>query len=385
MRRRVKVTPVMVAVGVVVIAAALSLAIDRNDIMAMYRHRGIRPAHPPYTDRFLEYPVVVGLLAWTMSFVAHSAPQMLATYCVLAAVLLAVIVRVLAVRGELDRRWLPALPAFVFYSVHNYDLVAVVCVVGGVIAFESGSFVVAGGLLALSTWTKLYAALIVFGLGVWLWRAQRRSDLVRFGAAFVAVSAALNLPVLLQSTDGWLATFRFHVKRIPNWGSLWFYLIHDVHRELTFARATSVRIVNSISTTLVVVGTAALAVWIWRRRPDPRAIACAATIVFVLANKVFSPQYDLWLVPLMILAGTPLPLVRSFVVVDAAVFADVFLVPIHWADAADVRTAVMFALVIARALVLLRVLGQTGRLRVAGGAARLDDRSEGGLGFLDRT
>ena len=42
------------------------------------------------------------------------------------------------------------------------------------------------------------------------------------GATYgVAVAALINLPFLIMNPSGWLATYRFHSARIPNYDSVW--------------------------------------------------------------------------------------------------------------------------------------------------------------------
>jgi hypothetical protein len=57
---------------------------------------------------------------------------------------------------------------------------------------------------------------------------------------------------------------------------------------------------------VVVAAALALAVAEWRtRRLDPLPAACALLCLFFAANKVYSPQYWLWVVAMLALAALP--------------------------------------------------------------------------------
>ena len=63
---------------------------------------------------------------------------------------------------------------------------------------------------------------------------------------------------------------------------------------------------NLVSVGALAVGMLTLVVLTVRRRLDPIAAAGAAVAILLLTNKVYSPTYDLWLVPFFVL----LPIAR---------------------------------------------------------------------------
>ncbi|HZD23034.1 MAG TPA: hypothetical protein VE569_06480, partial [Acidimicrobiia bacterium] len=60
----------------------------------------------------------------------------------------------------------------------------------------------------------------------------------------------------------------------------------------------------------ILVSLVALTVWAWRERPEFAEVAVLALIAFVLFNKVFKPQYVLWLLPLFAWNGVKRSTVR---------------------------------------------------------------------------
>ena len=80
---------------------------------------------------------------------------------------------------------------------------------------------------------------------------------------------------------------------------------------------------NAVSAVLFAVCCLAIAVLVVRARRRPRfaAIAFLVVVAFLLTNKVWSPQYSLWLVPLAVLAYPRWRPLLAWMVLDALVWA----------------------------------------------------------------
>jgi hypothetical protein len=62
--------------------------------------------------------------------------------------------------------------------------------------------------------------------------------------------------------------------------------------------------VNVLSTVALIGGIALVTVWAWRSRPEPLRVVVLSIIVLLLANKVFKPQYVLWVLPFLAWYGS---------------------------------------------------------------------------------
>jgi uncharacterized membrane protein len=349
----VLVTVATVGVGLAIQLGSAVGAHATSDIPKLWFERGIRLDAAPYLDRPLEYPPVIGLAMWATSWAGSRAAYLVVNAALLAPLAVAVTVMLERRGGRAARRWAAGVP-LALYALHHWDLLAVAPAVAALLAAEAGAGGVAGGLLAVGASAKLYPALVAVLVAV-LWLRAGRPDLVRrLLIGFAAVAVAINLPVLLAAPDGWWHAVEFQGDRPASWGSLWFHVFRlPGLREVVDPLAAGPA--NLASTLALLAGTAWLAVVVWRRSPGVFAIGTAATVLFVLASKVYSPQYDLWVLPAFALLPLDRRLFAAFSGVSLAMYLLVFghgfgLVP--QAALAECIGVV----VVARALVLVGVL-----------------------------
>jgi uncharacterized membrane protein len=327
-----------------------------SDLPFLYQHRGIRPDALPYVDRNLEYPVLVGEVFWLTTFVAHDTTAFfLAT--AIAATALAMLTAGLLARRFGRRAWYFALaPPLALYAPMNWDAFAVLPAVAGLLAFDAGFDVGAGALLGVGAALKLYPALFLAPLAVARVRAGRTRDAVRLVVAAVGVLLAVNLPVFVASPHGWSFPLRFQSRRLATWGSLWHYLLHLPGRHPWFADGTARSIANMGALLALGAGVALVCVSVWRGRLGAIGGAAVVTALFLLTNKVYSPQYDLWLVPFFVMLAVPWRDYAAFVLADAAVFTFVFAALDHEFRVTPAWGWLLGALVVARALVIALVV-----------------------------
>jgi uncharacterized membrane protein len=188
-------------------------------------------------------------------------------------------------------------------------------------------------------------------------RAKERSwrgGAVLLGSA-VVIWLAINLPVAIASPSGWSFTFQFNAERPTQWATLWF-----VGCRVLPVFCRSVPLVNALSFLLFLGGVAG--VWYLKARLEPGfpawTLGFPILIVFLLTNKVYSPQYSLWLLPWFALV---LPELRAFLAFEAADLF-VFVTEFRWLGAATGVGAgaprwLFLLAVLARAAVLLWLLG----------------------------
>ena len=303
-----------------------------SDLAYLYVGRGFAELEVPYTDsegRYpdLEYPVLIGYLAYGASVVTqvvhgwpdlterHAAPvdavgglpgvdeerqDFVAVNAVLLLPLLLLATWLLAgahPRRPWDAMGMVAAPALVLTGLVNWDLLPVACVAGAFWAHARGRPVLVGVFVGLGAAAKLYPA---FLLGAFLVVALRRRELRGFAlttAAALATWLLCNLPALLVHLEGWKGFWSFNSDRGADLGSLWL-AARDQGWE---ADVGTVNTVSLVAFAAICLGVLVLGL---RARRPPRASQLAFLIVlgFLVVNKVYSPQYVLWLLPLAVLA-----------------------------------------------------------------------------------
>ncbi len=303
-----------------------------SDVPYLYTGRGFAEGRWPYADpggRFevIEYPVGIAYLAWSAAGltqlnpsgppiaerraedpgVVWSLPGMTTevnTYFLVTALLLCLfgLIATWFLAGVHRGRPWDALyfvlsPVLLATGLINWDLMAVALVAGALWAWSRDRPLLAGVLIGLGVATKLYP---LFLLGPILVVALRRRDLGGFWRALAGALvawAAANLPAWLTGFEQWKVFWQFNSDRGADLGSLWLVLDHAGHGVTSGT-------INLWS--WVIFGAICLAVAVLGlRAPETPRVAQLALLVvagFLLVNKVYSPQYVLWLLPLAVLA-----------------------------------------------------------------------------------
>ena len=307
-----------------------------SDLPYLYTGRGFAELNWPYSDdeevraryEVMEYPVGISYYAWATAWATHwlnGSPDLSPRYAQQADALFGsedvaqevryyVVVNALGLAAvtllsawfltKVNRRrpWDAAIfalsPALALSGLVNWDLLAVVFVAGALWAWARGRPLLTGVLIGLGTATKLFPLFLLGGLLVICLRDRRLRDF------FVATSAAViawvlaNLPAYLTGRDEWWVFWEFNADRGADLGSIW--LVLDQARDTTVTAGT----INDLS--WVFFGGWCLAVLVLGlRAPETPRLAQLGFLVvagFLLVNKVYSPQYVLWLLPLAVLA-----------------------------------------------------------------------------------
>ena len=271
-------------------------ALAYSDILALHEDRGAKRHPIPYVQDRIEYPVLLGLGMWLPSVLAPGRAGYFAlTFVLLAACALGTLWFIAALPGTAPWVW-AASPALLVYGALNWDLLGILPLAVGLWLWAAGSQRAAAAMLSIAVWTKLFPVLVLGVLLLVSLRANLRRTLT-LGAIFVALTLALNLPFALWGWPGWSWFFQYNsIREIEP--SL--YLLFGADPRAAVARA------NLISASAVVTAAAALAIVELRtRRLDPLRAACALVCVVFIFNKVYSPQYWLWVVALAALAALP--------------------------------------------------------------------------------
>lgn len=310
-----------------------------SDTVPLFGLHGLADGDLPYLDSPVEYPVLTGGFMAAAAAVARAydgAARSVAllpdvppvqSYYVVTALLLSVCALLVtrSVLGLSGRRpWDAAMvglsPLLLVHAFTNWDLFAVALATLGLWAWARRRPVLAGVLLGLGVAAKLYPALVLVALFLLCLRAGQLRAWLRTAVTAVGVWAAVNAPVAVLAPENWSRFFRLNSSRPADPDTVWNLLLTATDRRLLdgpLELGETPSVLNLVVAVLLVLLAAGVG-WLTLAAPvRPRVAQIAFLLVagFLLLNKVWSPQYSLWLLPLAVLAR---PKWRSLLLWQAA-------------------------------------------------------------------
>lgn len=339
-----------------------------SDAVPFWAGRGVAAGEIPYFEARLEYPVLTGAMIWIEGgitrglFGAEANSSHFLGVVTLFNAMLAGLVLWMFLRAGMDapRLWAWALaPPLVLYLGHNWDMLAVAFAVGALLLARRSRIAAAAATAGLGLAAKLFPVLLLPLLGLGALFAPDRSWWERFRQAAILSAAAIgawalvNLPVALTVPGNWWEFYAFSAERSGTAASVWEIL------GASAAWSTTIEERNLWSLLAFLAGAAAIVGLGWRRH-DRRLWVLFTPLLawFLLTNKVYSPQFDLWLYPMLVMTAPRLRAVGLFVVADiAAYFAEFWwfagmevawpaTTPTHIALAAAARAAAMLWIIV---------------------------------------
>ncbi|OSC40304.1 glycosyltransferase family 87 protein [Mycobacterium decipiens] len=293
--------------------------------------------------RYMEYPVLTGIYQYVSMAIAktYTALSKVAPAPVVAEVVmffnvaafglaLAWLATVWATSGLAGRRiWDAALvaasPLVIFQMFTNFDALATGLAMSGLLAWARRRPTLAGVLIGLGAAAKLYPLLFLFPLLLLGIRVGRLGAVARTATATAVTWLLVNLPVMLLFPRGWSEFFRLNTRRGDDMDSL-----YNVVKSFTGWRGFDPTlgfweppmVLNTVVTVLIVLCCAAIAYIALTAPQRPRVAQLTFLMVatFLLVNKVWSPQFSLWLVPLAVLALPHRRILLAWMTIDALVW-----------------------------------------------------------------
>ena len=307
-----------------------------SDLPYLYTLRGFAELSWPYSDdpqvrdRYepMEYPVVISYYAYATAWVTHwlsgspsleprydqrvealssgrEVRQESRLYVAVNAVGFAVVTLLATwLLAGVDRRrpWDAALfavsPALALNALVNWDTLAVVFVAAALWAWSRDRPALTGVMIGLGAATKLFPLFLLGGLLVICLRDRRIGDFCWALATSVLAWLLIDLPAYVSGPSEWAHFWSFNSGRGADLGSIWLLLQQTTNHEFTAAT------INHWSWAVFGLWCVGVLVLGLRAPGTPRLAQLGFLVVagFLLVNKVYSPQYVLWLLPLAALA-----------------------------------------------------------------------------------
>ena len=335
----------------------------------------------PYRDVFVEYPpgalpviVLPALVTRGPSAYMQAFVSLMVVFVALTAVLGHALARTLG-----SGAWAALVPAGLTASVplllgpvtlHRFDFFLAALVAIALLLALKGRLALASAALAVAVLAKLYALVLLPLLLGAAWHRARARGVARAAAAFAVVVLAVTAPFLVLAPDGLVESARYqasrplHVEALS--GSLVLALRELVGFDLDLDFAAGSAGVGGARgelarLPLTVLLVAALAL-VWRRGLDlcrskhGLAVAAAGAVtVITLLSHVLSPQFLIWLVPLVALLPGWLGIWAIGLYV-AALVASNWWFPELYVRAARQEDGSAVAVLVARNLLLVALL-----------------------------
>lgn len=293
--------------------------------------------------RYMEYPVITGVYQYVSMTLAktYTALTKLVAIPIVAEVVmffniaafglaLAWMATIWATSRMAGRRvWDAALvagsPIVIFQIFTNFDALATAAAAGAMLAWARRKPVLAGALIGLGVAAKLYPLLLLAPLVMLAVRAGRLREVGKTTLTAVLTWLVVNLPIMVLFPRGWSEFFRLNTRRGDDMDSLYnvvksFTNWGGFDPELGFWEPPTV--LNTVTAMLfaaccIAIGYIALTA---PKRPRVAQLAFLVVAAFLLTNKVWSPQFSLWLVPLAVLALPHRRILLAWMTIDALVW-----------------------------------------------------------------
>jgi uncharacterized membrane protein len=227
-------------------------------------------------------------------------------------------------------------------SLNTYDLFPAALTVGALAAVLRRRELLGFGLLGLAATAKLYPLVLVPLAVLYVWSVAGRDRTLRALGVFAAVAVLIMLPFVVLSPGGLWDSFHSQSARGLQIESLGASILLAAH-QLGLYTATVVHGATGAATrdlagslphglatvTTLLQAVAVAAVW-WlfargSRGPARLVLAsCAAVTGFLVFNRFVSPQYVVWLIPLVLLLPGATGIAAVALVTAALVLAQIW-------------------------------------------------------------
>lgn len=184
-------------------------------------------------------------------------------------------------------------PAVIGSLFINWDLWAIPTMMLAIYWFDRKKYDYSAVALAISVATKFFPVFLLIPILVILLRSEKNP--LRYLFLFSFTWGAINLPFALTTPTGWWHFYKFNMERGADWGS-----IYNIAQILGI-QTGNISFISGISTLVMATG---IITYLFSLRVTP-TLAESAFLTFaglMIFNKVYSPQYVLWLTALAVIA-----------------------------------------------------------------------------------
>jgi hypothetical protein len=270
-----------------------------SDLPALFEARGLNTNQWPYAsaDNSVEYPVITAMVMYATSFAANS-PASYFNINIFFLILLFIATVLLVRRMRPEFAYLvPVAPAMIASLFINWDLWAIATMLLAIYWFDRKQYLGSAVLLGISISTKFLPIFLLIPIAFIMWRENKIKEAIKYIAITFGTWLVINLPFAITTPQGWWRFYKLNLDRGPDWGSFWLAL-----QQL----GINLNNLNYLSILLLLIAFTSIAILLFELKYTPTLASVSFFVLaaVMLASKVYSPQYVLWLTPLAVIALT---------------------------------------------------------------------------------
>lgn len=216
--------------------------------------------------------------------------------------------------------WLfAASPLLLIFAGYNWDLVPIALTLLGVMllnnsierpsrALAYNRYMELAGFAALTVgiWFKLFPAVFLVAAIVQRLRSKMWRSVGVGAAVFLVLSLLINLPLAMSNFNSWYF-FLWENQNRPTELSLWYWLLGGMQPAMV-ERPDVTAAVNVLNLLVVGAGGLAISALAWKRshrRNLVMPLGCLLLVWWLLFNKVYDPNFDIYLVFVLAVMAAP--------------------------------------------------------------------------------
>ena len=266
--------------------------------------------HWPYSEHTLtgstekmhavEYPVITGLVMWLLTYLIPNSDTAIYDYYTLTAVthmvLLAISAYLIKVISNKKTAYYFIFAPAVLYSLYrNWDIWALVPMLGAILLFDRKKYTQSAWLLSLSIATKFFPVVLLLPIAIILFRNKQISIFFKYSLTVLYSWVLINLPFALIDFKGWAYFYEFSYKRGLGSASI-YEIVSILIPSITFSSIYYYIFNIGIFTLLIT--------YMFKIRVIPSLAESSFFVIFafILFTKQYSMQYVIWLAPLAVIS-----------------------------------------------------------------------------------
>ncbi len=269
-----------------------------SDLPALFSERAFGKGQWAFSggDQAVEYPALQGVVMWATAKVSPDGPVSYFNFSAILIALLFIASALLVYRFKPESALLYALaPTGILSLFINWDLWAIVTTLLAIYWFDRKQELASAAILGVSIATKFFPIVLLLPIAIIYIRRQEVKNGIRYIATALGTFIVINIPFALTTPTGWWRFYDLNLHREADWGSIWYALS---------VFGFNLNHINYFAILTLLIGVAVVAIFLLQTK-ETLSLAESSIFIFIVlmtVSKVYSPQYVLWLTPLVVLA-----------------------------------------------------------------------------------